>query len=347
MEPVSLIPQVEPLPIPWMWFDLLLILTFTVHILFMNVVFGSAVIGLTRTLRGKGQLAYDVGQKLPPLLALTINLGVAPLLFLQVNYGHFDYVSSVLMGGWWLVVIPVLIVTYYCFYIYKFAYETLGTSIRNLLYCLSILGLLYVGFMFTTNTTLMLTPAVWTKYFEQTGNFLNLNDPTVFPRYAHFMVGAVAVGGLFVALLGEVRKTADHIETGLHWFIHGTFLNLLVGLWFLVSLPKEILFAFLGGSIPATGTLLAGLISTAMMLMAGFKKKPKQATVWAVMTVFFMVCSRHWLRTFFLAPWFRIEDSPVTHQYGSFYLFLGFLVVGGVLMGYMVNLYLKSRKGRA
>ncbi len=82
MDPTTLIPLAEPLPIPWAWFDILLIVTFTAHILFMNALVGSAAIGLVRTIRGKDKLAYDVGQKLPPLLALTINMGVAPLLFL-------------------------------------------------------------------------------------------------------------------------------------------------------------------------------------------------------------------------------------------------------------------------
>lgn len=98
MNPASLIPLAEPVPIHWAWFDILLIVTLTAHLLFMNALLGSAVIGLTKSLRGQGVIIKEVGMKLPPLLALTINMGVAPLLFLQVNYGHFDYVSSVIMG---------------------------------------------------------------------------------------------------------------------------------------------------------------------------------------------------------------------------------------------------------
>ena len=60
-----------------------------------------------------------------------------------------------------------------------------------------------------------------------------------------------------------------------------------------------------------------------------------------------MAFVRHWVRTLYLAPWFRIESVPVTGRYGSFYLFLGFLVVGGLLTAYIVKLYFKSRQGRA
>lgn len=347
MNPASLIPLVEPVPIPWAWFDVLLIVTFTAHILFMNALVGSAAIGLWRALRGNDDVAYGAGMKLPPLLALTINMGVAPLLFLQVNYGHFDYVSSVMMGGWWLGLIAALLISYYGFYTYKFGYDSMGAGKRNALFALSLAGLVYVGFMLTNNMLIMVQPEAWMQYFESTDGFLLWDDPTIWPRYLHFMVGSVAIGGLFVALLGQVRKNDDFIDIGMRWFVRGTLVNLAVGIWFLMALPRDIMLGFMGDSLPATLTLVASLVASGLMLAAGFRKEPKSAAIWAVLTVFFMSCSRHWLRTFYLAPWFRIEETPVTHQYGSFYLFLGFLVVGLAAVGYMLKLYFKSRAGRA
>jgi len=347
MDPATLIPIADPLPIPWAWFDILLIVTFTVHILFMNALVGSAFIGLVRALKGNGQLAHDVGQKLPPLLALTINMGVAPLLFLQVNYGHFDYVSSVLMGGWWLAVIAALMVSYYGFYIYKFGYGGMTPVKRNVLFTISLAGLLYTGFMLTNNTSLMLVPEEWTRYFTEDGGFLNLKDPTIYPRFLHFMVGAVAIGGLWIALLGEVRKVDEYVEAGMKWFTHATLLNLGVGIWFLMSLPQHVMLGLMGDNLPATLTLVASLVAAAMVLVTGFKKQPKATAIWAVTLVFFMACTRHWVRTLYLEPWYDMDTTPVTHSYGSFFLFLGFLIVGGAIIGYMLKLYFKSRKGRA
>ncbi|BDQ38103.1 hypothetical protein SYK_24630 [Pseudodesulfovibrio nedwellii] len=347
MNPASLIPLAEPVPIHWAWFDILLIVTLTAHLLFMNALLGSAVIGLTKSLRGQGVIIKEVGMKLPPLLALTINMGVAPLLFLQVNYGHFDYVSSVIMGGWWLAVIAALMFSYYGFYIYKFKYESMSNAVRTALFAASILGLLYVGWMFSNNMTIMLQPETWLKYFNTDGAFLNWSDPVIYPRFLHFMTGALAIGGLFVALLGQIRTNDDMIDTGMLWFTRATLVNLAVGIWFLAALPQDILLAFMGRNIPATGTLIASLIAAAFMLIAGFKKEPKKATIWAIITVFFMVCTRHWLRTLYIAPWFSIESTPVTGRYGSFYLFLGFLIVGLAAMAYMIKLYFNSRQGRS
>jgi len=347
MNPATLIPAAEPLPIPWGWFDILLVLTFAVHILFMNALLGSAAIGLVRALKGDAGLTRDVGDKAPPLLALTINFGVAPLLFLQVLYGHFDYVSSVLMGGWWLAVIPVLMVAYYGYYAAKFGWESMGAGKRNLLLAVALGCLLYTGFMLTNNMTLMLLPEAWTEYFTADGGFLNLSDPTLPPRYLHFMVGALAVGGLFIALLGRSKERDDYVATGMTWFTRATMANLLVGVWFLLSLPRPIMLLFMGGSQPATMVLLASLVGAVMVLVAGLRKQPVRAAVWTVLTVLFMSLTRNWLRVFYLAPWFTADSTPVTNQYSSFYLFLGFLVGGLGLMGYMMKLYLRSRERRA
>jgi hypothetical protein len=347
MNPASLIPLAEPIPIPWAWFDVLLIATFTAHILFMNALLGSAAIGLTRAMRGDTTLIRDVGQKTPPLLALTINLGVPPLLFLQVNYGLFDYVSSVLMGGWWLAVVAVLLVSYYGFYYFKFGYEKMGPGARTALFAASLAGLLYVGFMLSNNMTLMLRPEFWPAYFDDAKAFLNWSDPTLYPRFLHFMVGAAAIGGLFVALLGQWIKKQEHVEVGMTWLTRATMLNLAVGVWFLLTLPRETMLAFMGGNLPATLAFGTALLCASMLLVSGLHKSPRRAAVWAVLTVFFMSVTRHWLRTLFLAPWFRIESTPVTGQYSSLYLFLGFLAVGLAVTVYMIKLYLKSREGRA
>ena len=343
MNPASLIPLAEPLPIHWAWFDILLITTLSAHLLFMNALLGSAAIGLVQSVRGNAEPLRQVGMKLPPLLALTINMGVAPLLFLQVNYGNFDYVSSVLMGGWWLAVIFVLLAAYYGFYIGKFQFDAMGPGLRGLLFTASIGGCLYVGFMFTNNMTLMLHPETWPQYFTAHGAILNLDDATVPPRFLHAMVGALAVGGLFLALLGQVRDNKEFVDLGMTWFVRGTLVNLAVGFWFLIAQPDDIIAAFMGGNIPATGTLLAAFAAMGAMLWAGYRKQPRQSAVWATITVFLMVCTRHWLRVLSLEPWFDINTTPVTNQYGSFYLFLGFLVVGLALVGYMLKLYFAAR----
>ena len=89
MQATNFIPTVDPnpLPAPYWVLKLLLIVTFYLHILAMNFMMGGAVLALVGRWRsGNRAFAvrsfFDVGRKLPSLVAATITLGIAPLLFL-------------------------------------------------------------------------------------------------------------------------------------------------------------------------------------------------------------------------------------------------------------------------
>lgn len=93
MDPLSLIPRPDTIPAPSWLFLVLGILTFALHILVINVVLGGSLITLfTRFGNANASLEDSlhggVASKIPISFALGINLGVAPLLFLQVIYGH-------------------------------------------------------------------------------------------------------------------------------------------------------------------------------------------------------------------------------------------------------------------
>ena len=68
-----------------------------------------------------------------------------------------------------------------------------------------------IGFIYTNNFTLSLTPARWKqKYFaDPSGWNLNLLEPTVIPRFLHFFTGAIAVGGLVLVFLSLFRSRKD------------------------------------------------------------------------------------------------------------------------------------------
>jgi hypothetical protein len=345
MDPSKLIPATDPIPVSWPWFHVLLLLTFVLHLLFMNAMLGGGIIALVSHLRRKEQsphLPEEISKKLPYTIAFTVNMGVAPLLFLQVLYGHFFYVSSILMAAYWISVIGALLLAYYSAYLYDFKYQDLG-SLRALVIGFTVLILLAIGFLFSNNVTLMLQPAKWTAYFtRRDGTVLNLSDPALIPRYLHFVVASMAVGGLFVALLARFGRSDDaatrqgRIDLGLRWFSHATLAQVFIGLWFLMALPTDIMAAFMGKSLVHSGVFFAAIGGVVASLVLAFKKRLLETTFALLATVVLMVILRDLVRHEYLRPYFSPSLLEVVPQSSPLILFVVSFVVGLGLVMWML-----------
>lgn len=344
MDPARLIPAAEAIPSPWGWFEALLVATFALHILFMNLAVGSALLAFFGRGRHR-ELAHELGHRAPTLLALTINFGVAPLLFVQVLYGQFLYTSSVLMAGWWLSAIAAVIIGYYGLYAHDARFDA-APGLSRLALAVSLAFLLYTGFLLSNNMTLMLRPEAWTAYIDNPrGSLLNLSDPTLWPRYLHAIVAAPAVAGLYAALLGGKRRRPDWVEHGLWWFTRATMLQIVIGLWLLASLPRPVLSAFMGGSALATAALAVGALAGLAALFAGLRRRPGLAVGLTVASVLFMSLTRAQVRAFTLAPYFSPSSLPVTGEVSPLVMFVAALAVGLAAVAYMLKTYAKSAGG--
>ena len=353
MNPAALIPAPDAISVPWGWFYVLLMLTFLLHILVMNAMLGGGIIALISSLRGGEQntlLSKELSYKWPYTIAFAVNMGVAPLLFVQVLYGQFIYTSSVLMAVWWFSIFGLLILAYYGAYIYDFKFESLGSS-RIFMLGFSIIILLYIGFLFTNNMTLMVQPEKWQAYFNnQDGTLLNLSDPSLFPRYLHFVVGSVAVAGLFFALVGHFRFTKSSVDPealiakGMTYFTYATAIQILIGFWFLLALPKKIMMVFMGGSSYGTILLLLGLVLGFVALYTGYKKQVIMASIITLVTIIAMIFMRDLVRIAYLEPYFQLSDLVVEPEYSPLIFFLVTFAIGLALIGYMLKLAFGCRK---
>ncbi len=350
-----LVPMPDTLPAAWGWFQFLLLLTLPLHLLLMNSMVGAAGVALYARLRpdeASRRLAHELAKVLPFLVAFTVNFGVAPLLFNQVLYGHFLYVSSVLMAVFWLAVVPLLILAYYALYLYDFSFNKDGRT-GTVLVAFALMIFLVIAFIFTNNMTLMLDPAKWAAYFQNDGGtILNLGDPSLIPRYLHFVTGAMAVGGLMVALFGKilVRRDAQSgelaVRLGMRTFAWLTLLQLLFGSWFLISLPREIMLIFMGGDPLATAIFVVALILVPLALVAAFRKKVTVTVGSAVGLVVLMSFLRAYVRNGFQKPYFSVDALEVIPQYSPMVLFFVSLVLGLVCIGWMVKQVLVMDEGR-
>ena len=149
-----------------------------------------------------------------------------------------------------------------------------------------VLLLATVAFIYSNNFTLMLTPGRWLDLYRSNAGGWNLNwsEPSLLPRYLHFVLGALAVSGLGLVVLG-LRKREDGLSpvadrTGILLFTGATMLNFGVGFWFLAKLPGPVRLAFVGGNGFATALLGLGMLlplaAVAHLVMAKGSKSPQR-----------------------------------------------------------------------
>jgi hypothetical protein len=209
----------------------------------------------------------------------------------------------------------------------------------------AVLLLAAIAHIYTNNFTLMLHPERWLEIYRHNPHGLNLNwsDPTVLPRYLHFVLAAVAVAGLYVLILGLRKRETDYgrwlMEQGSQWFTGPTMLNYLVGFWFLAALPSSVKMVFMGGSVGATVLLGLGLLlplAAIMHLVTAKAKNPVRNSMIGigsgVATVAVMIVLRDIVRNAYLAPYFDLGQLKVAPQWGVIGIFLVLFVAGlGVL----------------
>jgi hypothetical protein len=70
----------------------------------------------------------------------------------------------------------------------------------------------------------------------------------------------------------------------------------------------------------------------------------RMAVVSTVITVLLMSVERHFLRNFYLEPYFKIEHLPVSGQWTPMLMFYGFVTIGIVAITYMIRLWLKAER---
>ncbi len=342
-----IIPSADNLPVHWLWFQVLLVITFSLHLLFVNLILGGSILSIVDRLRGEKLNVFS--KNLPVLVALTINLGVPPLLFVQVLYGQFFYTSSVLMAVFWIAVIPVLILAYYGTYIYvKKAERFEKWSFISLI--VSVLFMLYVAFMYVNNSTLALNPKDWMSYFQnQNGTLLHLNDKSIWPRFLHFILASVAIAAIGKSVFYKYsKKITDEIKTivikkNLKIFAWITIFQILVGSWFWLSMPKEVWKAFMGSNLAATILMILGWILALGMLHFSFSGKLKGTLILGLAEVFIMVIIREFSRSAYLKEIFHPSQLINNHQVSSLIVFLVIFIVGIGTIYYLIRLISKSK----
>lgn len=355
MDPNQLIPTPDVLSAPWELFNLLLVGTFTLHLLAANIMLGALFVVFWYSIKNRTPKIPDppdrlISRKLPIAIAFTINLGVPPLLFLQVIYGNFIYVSSVLMAVYWLSLFVLIILAYYGVYLFNFKYDSLARR-RSWVMGLVIALILVVGFFFTNSLLLMIDPKSWTRYFsEPWGRIIHTAEPSLVPRYLHFVLASLATGGLIMGLIGWWKEKQGETEAGetfsqgLFFYALVTMLQFLVGAWYLGTIPQGALAQIMFEGRVIFPIFILSVILGITSILFGFSRLPWHTTITFVLTVLFMVLFRYAVRGFYLQPYIENNRPESAYQFSPVFLFLIVLLIGIASVTYVIRLALRSRR---
>lgn len=359
--PANLIPAVDPTALPgppWL-FHVLWVITFLIHLVFVNMVMGGSVLA---ALSGRGRPGAREIQSFFVeangwAISFAITFGIAPLLFMQVLFGRFFYTATILLAWQWLGMLGILTLAYYLNYIAKFRLKA-GKGAGVVLVVQALLFLVIAAIQVAINV-LHLQPGRWESVALQTS--AALSDPTFVPRTLHFVLASVAMAGAVVAFAATRRPaTAEGREVSLGMARFGvraafvaTALELVDGFWLLLMLPREVLKAFMRGGLATMGPLTVGILLGVLLLVVlsqitdplSQPKKVRRVAEVMLATIVFMVLTRHQLRGVYLAPWRTDEQVTVVTQWGPLVLFLVVFVLCVGLTVYAIVRAIRDRPG--
>jgi hypothetical protein len=358
---VTLLAAVLPIPagdplgyaVPPAIFLALAYLTLTLHFLAMNFTVGGAILLLVARLRKGPDDAGAVrflAAALPLGFSYLVTFGVPPLLVVQVLYGQLFYSSSVLVGAFWILIVPALILAYAGLYYHKLAARP-GSRAGTLVVLGSLALMLFVGFVLVNNLTLMQTPGKWLAMYaaHPGGAALNLSERTHGPRYAFFILPGLVVAGIAFVLRGAFLERWGRAEEGLasrrlgaRAVLAGAALAGVAAAGLLATLPSGVRSFVLAGGGP-TGLagcgLALALASIACALAAsrgkGIALPLASALLWAC-AVACVVVLRNLVRLEYLRGIFSLDAMPVRAQWGMFAIFAVTLALGLALLAFLM-----------
>jgi hypothetical protein len=218
--------MVESVPAPFWFVEFFKVVGFVLHLVPQGIWFaGLPILILCALYNGKHSRYFSIrlSKQLPVMMALGINFGIVPLLFLQTTYYKSFYTATVLTAWYWIAVIPILLVGYYSLYIaaYSGSHSGINGQGRRILFSiLAAVCLTCIGALIVNGLSLMVRSDLWTDFAAKTsfhgavlGTANNMSDPAFLMRLLTMFGLALMTAGTWIAFDGHylVRKNSEGV----------------------------------------------------------------------------------------------------------------------------------------
>lgn len=361
----DLLPAADPTAIPgppWL-FHVLLVFTFFLHALLLNLTLGGTLLAAVSQLAAGGRegdhrtvLARRLMNVNVYGISLTITTGIAPLLFVQLLYQRFFYSAAILVGWAWFLFLALLLAGYYAAYAYKFRGAPARGAGGTVWLLVSAVMFLLIAMVQVAVHLAHSQPGQWSGLADRPWSVLA--DPAYFPRLLHFILAGIGFSALLAAWWAvrlatagtEVQTNTEIARLAWRWALWTTLLQVAGGFLLLLVLPRPVLLGLMRGGaatlVPLTLSVLLGL-GLLMMLARVTEPVRKRATVTGtlaamLLTLAVMAVTRHQVRGIHLEPFLSPDGLAAAPQWGNFALFALLLVVGLATVAFMVRRVLDS-----
>ncbi len=336
----TLLPALDPMPIPgppWL-FHVLWLVTFAIHVVGVNVVLGSSLVGTVASFDRDRAFGRGVAKFFAEIntwaISLTITFGIAPLLFLQVLHGRLFYSATVIVAPAWLGLLLLLMAAYYLTYLGK--YRLRAGKGAALPFALSALLFLCVAAIQVAVHLLSVQPGRWEGVLAQPWTLLA--DRAFVPRFLHFVLAGVTLAGILLAWIAVRRPPAEEERAnasaramfGVKIALLATVLQLVVGLWLTISVPREVLLGLMRGGGATMAPFTIGIFAGFGLLVFLARIRDPFADRASVrrsielfgLAMILMLVTRHQLRDIYISAAGAGSTPATTGQWGVFAIFL-------------------------
>ncbi|NJD06237.1 MAG: hypothetical protein FIA97_07030 [Methylococcaceae bacterium] len=341
-------------------FLVLLVLTWALHILAVYVMLGSTALALCGSVLAGGhwrRLSAAMLETAKVAVSIAIVLGVAPLLFVQVIYDPFWYVSNVLSARWAIGFIGLLLAAYWLLY---YRYFRNGRETASHLTLATVLGLfLLCGFIMHGLSSEMLRPELWMRWYapgghiDPSGSALHDYNPWRFLYFVGLMVPVT--GAWLVGYRGYLERCGERDTAYLDWVTAlgkrcmsaGGLFSLLIYVSWMSTLP-----ASAGGFAASAGSLIAVVATLALAagpLVCRAGSGYYRPMLAAGVAILLIAASREALRLKILGGGFGYDilTYPVHFDtYSTLLFFITFAVLGGSTVAFSIALSWEAGKAQ-
>ncbi|GAB4125976.1 MAG: hypothetical protein OHK0050_38420 [Roseiflexaceae bacterium] len=335
-------------------FQVLLIITWVLHIFFVTLALGTSsfsIYGLVRGGEYTQRLARIAARLTPNSVGLGIVTGIAPLLFVQTIYDPIWYASNTLTGFWSVIFVFVVMGGYSMAYLFYLK----GSEDRRLLGAAiaSCVLIFFAGWIMHVLAAVSIRPDQWQAWYAPNGvidtrgiTFHAFNIPRLI-----FLLPLQAGLSLAIVLMlfgwySRQRSDADLpflrwvAERGRQIGLATSPLYAIFGLWWAATEGQEF-----GLTIPIgliLGLLGIGLFGYFWHMHDPLTQAPQALGLWSVVLLV-VASTREAIRSISLERFgYRVSEYPFVIDWGSVLIFGVTSVVGVSVIAYLILVLYQS-----